>query len=135
MQGEDFLNDYPLRSDGSMNVVHREDVRNYHWEFYREMADTRNDLVTHAVIKNPWLRPFAFQVENRTWELERWYRLRFVQEGACLRGAIDHVTVFDGEDTSFDNSGPILRHGRIALRAVCISRRCHRTHPQIVAAR
>lgn len=40
MQGEDFLSDYPLRSDGAMSTVITEDVRNYHWEFYREMVDS-----------------------------------------------------------------------------------------------
>jgi len=118
MQGEDFLNDYPLRSDGSMQVVHREDVRNYHWEFYREMADCRNDLVSHGCFKNPWLRPMSYQMENRTWELERWYRLTFLQKGTRLRGMIDKVTVMDVEDTGFDNNGPVLRHGRVALRAM-----------------
>ena len=118
MQGEDFLNDYPLRSDGSMQVVHREDVRNYHWEFFREMCDCRNDLVSHGCFKNPWLRPLSYQIENRTWELDRWYRLTFVQEGARLRGAIDNVTVIDVHDTGFDNNGPVLRHGRVALRAM-----------------
>ena len=118
MQGEDFMADYPLRSTGSMSVVHKEDVRNYHWEFYREMTDTRNDLVSHAVLKNPWLRPVAFQIENRQWELGRWYRLEFLQQGARLRGAIDGVTVFDATDTGFDNNGPVLRKGHVSLRAM-----------------
>jgi hypothetical protein len=118
MQGEDFLADYPLRSTGSMSVVHKEDVRNYHWEFYREMTDTRNDLVSHAVLKNPRLRPLAFRIENRRWETGRWYRLEYLQQGARIRGAIDGVTVFDATDTGFDNNGPVLRHGRVALRAM-----------------
>lgn len=116
MQGEDFLNDYPLRSDGSMHVVCWEDVRNYHWEFYREMVDTRNDLVSHAVIKNPWYCPVAFQVENRHWELERWYRVTFLQENNRLRGAIDDVTIFDVMDSGLTNNGPVMRQGRVALR-------------------
>ncbi len=118
MQGEDFLNDYPLRSDGSMRVVTAEDVRNYHWEFYREMFDTRNDLVSHAVIKNPWLCPVAFQIENRRWELDRWYRVTFLQEGNRLHGAIDDVTVFDTTDSGLTNNGPIMRQGHIALRVM-----------------
>ena len=116
MQGEDFLNDYPLRSDGSMHVVCWEDVRNYHWEFYREMLDTRNDLVSHAVIKNPYFCPVAFQVENRCWELDRWYRVTFLQENNRLRGAIDDVTVFDVKDSGLTNNGPVMRQGRVALR-------------------
>jgi hypothetical protein len=86
MQGEDFLNDYPLRSDGSMHTACWEDVRNYHWEFYREMLDVRNDVVSHAVIKNPWFCPVALQVENRRWELGRWYRVTFLQEKNRVRG-------------------------------------------------
>jgi len=118
MQGEDFLVDYPLRSDGSMSVVCWEDVRNYHWEFYREMVDTRNDLVSHACLKNPWFRPMSFQIENRIWELDRWYRLSFLQQGSRIRGAIDDVTVMDATDTGLDNNGPVLRHGHIALRCM-----------------
>lgn len=116
MQGEDFLNDYQLRSDGSMRVVCWEDLRNYHWEFYREMFDTRNDLVSHLVAKNPWFYPVAFQVENRRWELERWYRVTFLQEQNRLRGAIDNVTIFDVRDSGLRNNGPVMRLGRVALR-------------------
>ncbi len=101
-----------------MNVVHKEDVRNYHWEFYRQMLSTRNDLVSHGSYKNPWLRPLSFQIENRQWDLDRWYRLTFVQEGARIRGAIDDVTVMDVNDTGFDNNGPIFRHGHLAFRAM-----------------
>lgn len=118
MQGEDFLADYPLRSDGSMSVVCWEDVRNYHWEFYREMVDVRNDLVSHACLKNPWFRPLAFQIEPRTWDLDRWYRLTYCQEGCHIRGAIDDTTVIDVADSGFDNNGPVLRHGHIALRCM-----------------
>ncbi|MDD5349377.1 MAG: DUF1961 family protein [Chthoniobacteraceae bacterium] len=118
MQGEDFLADYPLRSDGSMSVVHKEDVRNYHWEFYREIGDTRNDLVSHAALKNPWMRPLSFQVEPRRWELDRWYRLTFVQEGAHLCGMVDGIQVLEATDNGFENSGPVLRHGHLALRAM-----------------
>ncbi len=118
MQGEDFLEDYPLRSDGSMSVVCWEDVRNYHWEFFREMVGVRNDVASHAVLKNPWFRPVAFQIEPRSWELDRWYRLAYHQEGERIRGAIDGTTVFDFTDTGFDNNGPVLRHGRVVLRCM-----------------
>ncbi|MDR0901948.1 MAG: DUF1961 family protein [Opitutaceae bacterium] len=118
MQGEDFMKDYFLRSDGSMSMVCWEDVRNYHWEFFREMLDTRNDLVSHAMLKNPWFKPLAFQLENRRWELNRWYKLEFLQEGSRIRGAIDGVTVIDFVDTGFDNNGPVMRHGHIAIRCM-----------------
>jgi Domain of unknown function (DUF1961) len=118
MQGEDFLNDYQLRSDGAMRVVTSEDVRNYHWEFYRQMFDTRNDLVSHAVIKNPWADPLAFQIENRRWDLDRWYQVAFLQEKKRLRGAIDDLTVFDVIDSGLTNNGPVMGQGRVALRVM-----------------
>ncbi len=101
-----------------MQTVCWEDIRNYHWEFYREMLDTRNDVVSHAVIKNPWFCPVAFQVENRRWELDRWYRVTFLQENNRLRGAIDDVTVFDVSDSGLTNNGPVMRRGRVALRVM-----------------
>jgi hypothetical protein len=118
MQGEDFLNDYFLRADGRMITVCWEDVRNYHWEFYREMCDVRNDLVSHAMLKNPWYKPMAFQMENRRWELDRWYRFEYLQQGNHIRGAIDGVKVIDVTDTGFDNNGPVLRKGRVAIRCM-----------------
>jgi len=118
IQGEDFLNDYPLRSDGSMSCVCWEDIRNYHWEFYREIVDVRNDLVSHACLKNPWHRPAAFQIEARRWELDRWYSLTWLQLGNRIRGAIDGTVVVDFTDDGFQNNGPVLRNGRIALRAM-----------------
>ena len=44
MNREDFMADYPLRTSGRMLTVYGEDVRNYHWEYYREMSDMRNDV-------------------------------------------------------------------------------------------
>jgi hypothetical protein len=82
------------------------------------MLDTRNDLVTHAMLKNPWFKPIAFQVENRRWELNRWYKLEFLQEGGRIRGAIDGVAVIDLEDNGFDNNGPVLKHGHVAIRCM-----------------
>lgn len=118
MQREDFIEDYPLRVNGSMSTVFGEDVRNYHWEFYREMCDTRNDLVSHGLMKNPWYRPLGFQIEPRTWETDRWYRLDWLQEGALLRAAIDGVEVLRATDNPADNNGSIFTAGRIALRCM-----------------
>lgn len=137
MQGEDFMKDYFLRSDGAMRMVCWEDVRNYHWEFYREMLDVRNDLVSHACLKNPWFKPVGFQMENRRWELDRWYRFQFLQEGNRIRGAIDGVTVIDALDNSFDNNGPVLRHGHIAIRCMMqtdmlFRNLCVLSHPEIM---
>ena len=49
-------------------------------------------------------------------ELDRWYKLCFVQEGARLRGSIDNRLCFDVADNPFMNMGPVLNAGRIALR-------------------
>jgi len=116
MQGEDFMEDYFLRTNGSMVTVYGEDVRNYSWEYYREMVDIRNDRATHHIGKNPWSKPLDAQVENRAWELNRWYRVEFLQEGAHLRGAIDGVTVLDAMDSGFTGQGPVLHNGHIAVR-------------------
>jgi hypothetical protein len=40
-----------------MQTVFAENVRNYHWEFLREMNDVRNDIATAFSRKNP----FAFR--------------------------------------------------------------------------
>lgn len=120
MQGEDFLRDYALRTTALMKTVCWEDVRNYHWEFYREMVDTRNDIVSHAMLKNPWFTPVAYQTEARQWELDRWYRFDYVQEGGRIRGAIDGTLVIDTKDQSGTPTGPLLRRGHCALR--CMSR-------------
>jgi hypothetical protein len=101
-----------------MATVFGEDVRNYHWEFYREMCDTRNDLVSHGLMKNPWYRPLGFQMENRRWDLDRWYRLDWLQEGARLRMVVDRLTVLDVVDSPDDNNGSIFTAGRIALRCM-----------------
>lgn len=126
MQREDFMADYPLRTTGSMRMVHLEDVRNYHWEFFREMNDTRNDLASHALLKNPWLRPLAFACQASLIELHKWHTLEFVQEGARLRGAIDGQTIFDATDSAENNNGPILDSGRIALRCMIRSKILYR---------
>lgn len=118
MQGEDFMRDYPLRANGLMRTVCWEDVRNYHWEFYREMADTRNDIVSHAVLKNPWFRPVGFQMENRQWETGRWYQLESWQTGNRLRGAIDGRQIYDFTDDPYAGTGPVLRNGHLALRCM-----------------
>lgn len=122
MQGEDFLNDYPPRTSGSMRAVCWEDVRNYHWEFYREMKDTRHDLQSHAMLKNPWFKPLGFKINPQIWELDRWYRLDFFQCGESITCAIDNRVIIQARDSAFDNNGPIFRQGRIAIRSMVNTR-------------
>jgi hypothetical protein len=59
LQGEDFLKHHPQRKSGSMRMVAWENVRNYHWEYYRQMEDCRNDVASHVLVKNPYLHPLA----------------------------------------------------------------------------
>ncbi len=126
MQREDFMADYPLRTSGSMATVHLEDVRNYHWEFFREMNDTRNDRASHGLIKNPWLHPLAFACLPGLIALKEWHSLEFLQEGSCLRGAIDGMELFNVTDSPTNNNGPILDCGRIALRCMIRSKILYR---------
>lgn len=116
MQREDFMSDYPIRTDGSMRMVCWENVRNYHWEFYREIDNCRNDTATHLFVKNPWMRGLAYQVMPAPLEQQTWHRFRLVQEGPRLRGAIDDQLVFDVTDRPDDNNGPVLDFGRVAIR-------------------
>ena len=118
MQGEDFMADYPLRTTGSMRVVYHENVRNYHWEFFREMDDARNDVASHVLVKNPWLRPLAYRCMDQLLSLNQWHRLRFVQVGAHLRATIDDQVIFDLHDDPDTHSGPVYRLGHVAIRAM-----------------
>lgn len=118
MQGEDFQRCHSPRTSGKMETVFGEDVRNYHWEFYREMYDTRCDRASHYVCKNPWHWLAEYQMGTEPWTPERWYCLEYVQIGGCVRGAIDGVTAFTFEDRSDVNMGPVLLNGRIGLRCM-----------------
>ena len=116
---EDFMRDHPLRVSGSMHAIHQEDLRNYHWEYYREIADARQDVANSALFKNPWLHPLAFQCQRERCRKHVWHRLQFLQEGARLRGAIDGELLFDVVDNPFINQGPVLRNGHVAIRCMC----------------
>ncbi len=61
MGREDFMADYPKKTSGTMLTVHGENVRNYHWEFYREMNDVRNDVGTAFSRKNPFAYRNSFK--------------------------------------------------------------------------
>ncbi len=116
MQGEDFMCDYPLRLDGSMSLVFGENVRLYHWEYFREMDDTRNDVASSALIKQPWQHPLAYQCLTDRLACGQWHRLQYVQEGNRLRGSIDGQLLFDVLDEPFGGHGPVFRGGRLGIR-------------------
>lgn len=118
MQREDFMADYPLRTNGSMITVFGEDVRNYHWEYYREMNDVRNDVASHALLKNPWGNPIGYRCMTEPIDRSTWHKVQFLQEGAHLRCIMDGMVVIDCVDNAFSNSGPVLNFGRIAIRCM-----------------
>lgn len=118
MQREDFMKDYPLRKSGSMGMVAWENVRNYHWEWFREMGDTYNEVNTHAVCKEPWMKPLAYACHPARLTKNEWHTLRFVQEGGHLRGIIDGQVIWDAHDIPNENNGPVYTAGRIGLRCM-----------------
>jgi hypothetical protein len=121
MQREDFMACYPRRSTGSMSMVCWEDVRNYHWEYFREINDVRNDRISHGMIKNPWHCAMGFATRRGTYALNAWHRVQFLQEGNRLRAVVDGDCVLDLRDNSHSNNGPVLNCGRIALRTMARS--------------
>ena len=87
MQGEDFMADYPRRTTGSMSMVCWENIRNYHWEYYREVPDVPAGSASSGLIKNPWTTPLAYRCESKPTAQQQWHRLEFLQQGKRLRGA------------------------------------------------
>ena len=118
MNREDFMADYPLRTSGRMTTVYGEDVRNYHWEYYREMADMRNDVENSALMKNPFSYPLSFGARNTPVAIGQWHKLQFRQIGNQLVGAIDGVMMVEFEDNGFTNNGPVYNYGHIAIRCM-----------------
>jgi len=122
MNREDFMADYPLRTSGRMTMIYGEDVRSYHWEYYREMADMRNDLDNSAFVKQPWNYPMAFASRNAPLSKDTWHKLQFLQIGNKIVGAIDGQIMFECTDNGFINNGPVLNFGCIAIRCMLHSK-------------
>lgn len=126
MNREDFMADYPLRKGGRMTTVYGEDVRNYHWEYYREMADMRNDNQNSALMKNPFLYPLSFSALTIPVDHSKWHKLQFLQRGNRLIGAINGVITVEATDDGFTNNGPVYNFGRIAIRCMLHSKMLYR---------
>jgi hypothetical protein len=122
MSREDFMADYPRKTSGRMDTVHGENVRNYHWEFYRQMHDVRNDVATAFSRKNPFAFRNGFGSSAEPVEPARWYRLQYLQVGGSIRGAIDGEVLLEIEDGSRMNTGCVLTGGHVALRVMLHSR-------------
>jgi len=118
MQGEDFIRDYPLRTDGSMKTIHSSDIRMYHWEYYREMMDTRNDIPTHAIVKWPWERVLATGASDSPIRHGEWNKLEFRQIGSEVLGTINGELVIEGTDPPLQGHGPTLWDGHLAIRCM-----------------
>lgn len=126
MNREDFMTDYPLRKGGRMTTVYGEDVRNYHWEYYREMADMRNDNTNSALMKNPFLYPLSFSALTTPVDYTKWHKLQFLQRGNKLIGAINGIIMVEATDNGFTNNGPVYNFGRIAIRCMLHSKMLYR---------
>ena len=122
MNREDFMVDYPLRTSGRMTMIYGEDVRSYHWEYYREQPDMRNDLDNSAFMKQPYNFPLAFGTRNVPLTKNVWHKLQFLQIGSRLTGTIDGVIMFEYNDNGFINNGPVYDFGRIAIRCMLRSK-------------
>ncbi|MEK7413133.1 MAG: DUF1961 family protein [Planctomycetota bacterium] len=121
MQREDFLTDHPPRTSGNMGTIIGDQVRNYHWEFFRHAVDVRGDLGTQVLIKNPWQRPLGMSSLPPI-TVGAWHRLLFLQEGRRIRIAIDGNVALDVLDDPWTNTGPVLTRGRIGLRLMYATR-------------
>ncbi len=118
MQGEHFLEDYPLRQDGSMKSIHSSDIRMYHWEFFREMDDVRNDVPSHAIVKWPWEIVMAGGIASSPFRFGEWNRIEFVQRGPHFKGAVNGELVLEGRDDAHSGKGPTLHSGVMGIRCM-----------------
>ena len=114
MQGEDVIEDHGLRKTGSMGDMNA-NYRNYHWEFMRRVEAMRTDVETQYVCKNPWGKGLYVGCVPR-FEQNRWIKIRYIKVGNKICGSFDGKTVFEVEDSAYDNNGPVLNSGRVVLR-------------------
>jgi hypothetical protein len=118
MNREDFMADYPKKTSGTMTTVHGENVRNYHYEFHREMNDVRNDTATGFSRKNPFSYRIGFGSGPASFTINEWHKLQLVQHGGMIFGAVDGQVYLEIEDSSRTNTGTILNYGHIAIRCM-----------------
>lgn len=118
MAREDFMKDYPKKTSGTMRTVHGENVRNYHWEYYREMFDVRNDVGTAFSRKNPFSFRHGFGSYDKPFALYEWHKAQFLVIEGKILAAIDGKVVMEIDDSSRTNTGCILNYGNIALRVM-----------------
>ncbi len=118
MTREDFMADYPKKTTGKMLTVHGENVRNYHWEFYREMNDVRNDVGTAFSRKNPFIFRNGFGSAPAPFAQNEWHKLQLLAINGKITGAIDGKVLLEFTDNSRTNTGCTLNYGHIAIRCM-----------------
>jgi hypothetical protein len=118
MNREDFMKDYPLKTNGTMTTVYGENVRNYHWEYYRDMADVTNFTQNSVLAKNPFAHAASFGALDIPVDYNRWNKLQFLQTGNRIVGAINGTVMIEFEDSGFNNNGPVYNSGHIAIRCM-----------------
>jgi hypothetical protein len=63
----------------------------------------------------------GYSTREGRYDLNKWHRVQFLQEGHRLRCAIDGDNVLDLRDNAFGNNGPVLNAGRVAIRVMARS--------------
>lgn len=122
MARERFMEDYPKRTTGQMWMVYGEDVRSYHWEYFRNMNDVRNDVGTAFSRKNPFQFRQGFGSYDKPFEIGTWHKSQLLIRDGHLLAAIDGKILMDIQDDSRKNTGSILNFGHIALRVMLDSK-------------
>ncbi|MFM2081879.1 MAG: hypothetical protein RL380_570 [Verrucomicrobiota bacterium] len=118
MGREDFMADYPKKTKGEMLTVFAENVRNYHWEFYREMNDVRNDTGSSFSPKNPFSFRNGFGSAPAPFTQNQWHKAQIVAKDGKVRAAVDGKILLDFDDSSRNNTGAVLNYGHIAIRCM-----------------
>ncbi len=118
MHREDFMADYERRTDGAMTMLCWEDVRNYHWEYYREVNDTRRDVKSHVLIKNPWLFPMGYISGGENYKLNEWNKLQFIKKEQNIICIVNNEKIFETKDNPFINNGPDFNFGHVGIRCM-----------------
>lgn len=118
MQREDYMKDYPLRTTGAMDMAYKENVRNFHWEFFRIHDGLRKDRTTSLFFKNPRLCARSYQVLPDRLPEDKWHKLRLIQNGRHFRGAINDRMVCDFAEDPHDRSGGTYTFGHFSLRVM-----------------
>ena len=93
-QREDFMQDYPLRTTGRMNIVSWENVRSYGAEYYDEMDD--------GIQKTDLFKAIPM----------RWHKLQVLQRGN------EFIYAIDGKIFRQQKVSRVLNFGHIAIRCM-----------------